>query len=231
MVELAKWDTDNFGFKTGNLVIPGEFDADAFPSELESAKNCGYKLLYLKGVDVPDGCLSDNVRLVDEKIVYTQLNRRGLSAETNGNVVSILGEEMTDELFGLACLSGKYSRYRLDEKLPPTVFPTLYKLWMERSLNGTIATDVLAYREQGQTLGILTWQLDGDAAHIGLVATAEKAARKGIGKALMTALFQRIGEGMKISVATQKANIPACLFYEKNGFSLESSTKIYHIWL
>ncbi len=231
MVELAKWDTDNFGFKTGNLYLPSAFDAAAFSNELESARNCGYKLLYLKGVDVPDACLSDDIRLVDEKVVYTQLNHHGLSSETNGSVVSILGEEMTDELFGLACLSGKYSRYKLDEKLPPTVFPTLYKLWMERSLNGTIATDVLAYREQGQTLGILTWKLDGNSAHIGLVATAEKAARKGIGTALMTSFFQRVGDGVKISVATQKANIPACLFYEENGYAVESVTKIYHIWL
>lgn len=231
MVELAKWDTDNFGFKTGNLYIAEEIDADVFSKELENAKRCGYKLLYLKGVDVPKQCLSENVRLVDEKVVYSKLNTHRLSSETNSNVVSILGEEMTEGLFGLACLSGKYSRYRLDEKLPLKVFPTLYRLWMERSLNGTVATDVFAYREQGQTLGMLTWKLDGDTVHIGLVATAEKVGRKGIGTALMTSLFQRVGEGVKISVATQKANVPACLFYEKNGFSVESSTKIYHIWI
>ncbi len=231
MVELAKWDTDHFGFKTGNLHLSGKIDAKSLSEEMENAGKRGYKLLYLKGADVPEECLSENVRLVDEKIVYSQLNTRGLSAERNSNVVSLLGEEMTEELFGLACLSGKYSRYKLDGKLPPTVFPTLYKLWMERSLNGTIATDVLAYREQGQTLGMLTWKLDGDTARIGLVATAENVARKGIGTILMTSLFRQIDDGVKISVATQKANRPACLFYEKNGFSAESSTKIYHIWI
>ena len=35
----------------------------------------------------------------------------------------------------------------------------------------------------------------------------------------------------QIQVVTQKANIPACAFYNKMGFKIELIENIYHFWL
>ena len=54
----------------------------------------------------------------------------------------------------------------------------------------------------------------------------------GIGKALMNAAkhyayVNRLG----LEVTTQADNVPACSFYENNGFVMQSQTTVYHIWL
>jgi len=35
----------------------------------------------------------------------------------------------------------------------------------------------------------------------------------------------------EIDVVTQKFNIPACRFYEKNGYSIKNIEYVFHLWL
>lgn len=78
---------------------------------------------------------------------------------------------------------------------------------------------------------MLTYKNDGSLYDIGLVAVAPDQAGKGIGTQLMQALFRRLGAGTVVDVATQKRNLLACRYYEKNGFKVKSIQNIYHLWI
>lgn len=230
MIEQVQWDSDNFGIKIGNIVLADGFSEQALLQAINKAKDEEYDLLYLKGYELSDAWLSDKFLLADKKVVYSQTIKE-YQMQHSEKIVSLLGKPMTEELLQLSYESGKYSRYHLDTNFSPLVFKTLYRLWMERSLSGGIATDVLAYQDDGQVLGMLTYKSDKEEVDIGIVAVDPYAVGKGIGSILMRDFLSRFKVGTKICVATQKCNTVACHYYEKNGFHQESITNIYHIWL
>ena len=229
MIELAKWDSENFGIKVGN-VIPTESISEVWLDGIMSdARRDGYNMLYLKGITLPEKMLSDNIVLADEKVIYAQITKNSCSYDEH--VISILNKELSDELLALAYESGKYSRYNLDGKFQKHVFPTLYKQWMGRSLSGEIATEVLGYVDSGRCCGMLTYKVEDNNVDIGLVAVSPEMAGKGIGSKLMHSFLSHLNLGTRVEVATQKRNTVACHYYEKNGFVVDSITNVYHIWL
>ena len=108
----------------------------------------------------------------------------------------------------------------------------MYREWINKSVSKTIADEVFLY-ENKQILGIVTLKLKENIATIGLIAVAENQQGKGIGRKLVDACmdFCQKNNIKKIEVATQKANLQACNFYEKYGFSVKEITPIYHFWL
>jgi dTDP-4-amino-4,6-dideoxy-D-galactose acyltransferase len=81
--------------------------------------------------------------------------------------------------------------------------------------------------------GMVTLKRETTDAAIGLVATDPQYRGKGIGGSMLEhvknyCLEQNI---RKLTVATQKQNLPACRMYEKAGFTVESCTNIWHWWL
>ena len=60
MIQLVQWDTDNFGFKVGNLVPDADITKEWLNAELLEARNQGYELLYLKGGSIPEELMSEN---------------------------------------------------------------------------------------------------------------------------------------------------------------------------
>lgn len=229
MITLVEWDSENFGIKVGNLVPDGVISPKWLDSEIAEAMRLQYDLLYLKGEVLPEKMISDNIFLADEKVVYHQTIKK--KAETDSHCISIIHSDVSDEILSLAYESGKYSRYNLDKKLPQHVFKTLYKLWITRSLNGEIATDVIGYMEAGHCKGILTYKVWDDFVDIGLVAVSPDVAGKGIGSKLMQSFLSRFECGTKVKVATQKRNAVACYYYVKNGFTVDSVTNVYHLWI
>lgn len=99
MIELVKWDTENLGLKVGNLRWDGAVDASVLSKEMSKAQSGGYDLLYLKGVVLPEGCLLDNVVLVDEKVEYTQtISDNQMTSYSDDHIVSILNHPLTEEI-------------------------------------------------------------------------------------------------------------------------------------
>lgn len=229
MIQIANWDTNNFGIKVGNLIL-NDLSRDCIDYAIKKAKEDNYDLLYLKGVSLPNSMLSERIKLVDEKIIYTQIVESQLRYEEK-HIRSIRHCEINSAILSLAYESGKYSRFFIDDNMPPTVFKTLYCKWIENSLNGENGTDVLAYYDDENIQGLLTYSLTGNIAIIGLIAVAPQYVGKGIGTKLMKFFLSRLPEGTKVDVATQKRNTVACHYYEKNGFQIESITNVYHIWL
>lgn len=141
MITLASWDTEHFDIKVGNLTLEAPVTEVALHQAVAQATTEGYDLLYLKDVTLEQEWLNDRWLLADEKVVYTQIFSS--ISDTPSEVHSLLHHELTDDLLALSYESGKFSRYKLDKRLPATVFANLYHAWIEKSLTGQIADDVL----------------------------------------------------------------------------------------
>lgn len=229
MIQLAQWDTDNLGLKIGNLHIDGDLQIHKLKKEIAHSVKEGYDLLYLKGVTLPEDCLSSKLLLADEKVVYAQDIDNNIHT-VDPHVVSFLNHELTPALWNLTLESGWCSRYKTDSNFPPEVFSILYRQWILKSLNGTIATDVLVYNLDNIPVGLLTYKKNEEIVDIGLVAVSKDYAGKGIGTKLMKSFLSMFEKGTRVEVATQRNNKMACHFYERNGFVVNSISNIYHIW-
>lgn len=230
-IERLDWDSDFFDLRIGRVNISSEEEVKLLAGQQTLLKN-NYDLVYVfakHGLDFS----AANARLVDEKVVYT-LSNNIFHFEANPNII-LWGDDkgVTDDLLHLALVSGKYSRFRLDDKFPKGSYERLYSRWIEQSVNGTIASGVLCYMVDDVPKGLVTVNDDNGKCTIGLVAIHEDLQKKGIGTVMMRHVLN-YAESMhcgQISVATQLENVPACRLYEKSGFEVESVTDVWHWWV
>jgi len=177
--------------------------------------------------------LASNAKMVDAKVVYALSD--GFCSEENQDVMLWdRTKGVTDDLLYLALVSGKYSRFKLDDGFPQGSFERLYSCWIEQSVNHTLATDVFCYMVDDIPRGLVTLDNNNGIGTIGLVSIHEGFQHRGIGSSMMRHVIHyltRRQHGKKLSVATQLDNIPACRLYEKSGFVVESVMDYYHWWL
>lgn len=229
-VERLDWDSNFFGLRIGRAIVSSEEEGAALASQRKNLKE-DYDLLYLftsHGMRFPD----DKAKLVDEKVVYSL--SKVVPSEANPSVeLWDANKGVTDELLHLALVSGKYSRFKLDDSLPSGSYERLYSRWIEQSVNHAIATEVFCYMVNIIPKGLVTLDRKNGVGTIGLVAIHEEFQGRGIGSALIRHVirYAQAGQCIKLSVATQHDNIPACRLYEKNGFETESVTDVWHWWL
>lgn len=229
-IEYLPWDSETFGFKVGNLLSSESIEVEDLHQTVLKSRDDKYILLYCKDVSIPEVTLSDNFFLADEKVIYRTVISES-SCCVSDSVKSVLYRPLNNELLLLALQSGGHSRYYLDKKMPIHVFLSLYSKWIQNSLDGSIASDVLTYQINGKNVGILTYKYSNDVATIGLIAVDYAYADRGIGSKLLSHMFSLFPQGTIVEVATQKRNVGACHFYEKNGFYREHIKNIYHIWV
>ena len=229
-IRSLQWDSDFFGLRIGRVDLQTKADAFALLSQHETLKQ-QYDLLYIFDVNAVEFA-AEGARLVDEKILYSKpCEPRKQYAE-----VSFYTEQKpSDDLYRLALVSGGYSRFKLDERLPKGSFKRLYNRWIENACpkEGTNKQILLFKDEHDIVRGMITIDYQAELGHVGLVAVDTNVQHQGIGGKIMSTLdgwlFER---GIKnIEVPTQKANINACRWYEKNGFVPKSKTPVYHWWL
>lgn len=229
-INYLSWDTDVFGFKVGLLNDCLENKDVDFDKVISKAKEEDYSLLYYKNPAISDVLQSKGIKPVDEKVTYKKVID---SHDVNESwpISSVLHQPLQNDLLLLALQSGAHSRYYLDKKMPIHVYLSLYTAWIKNSLDGSIATDVLAYQVDGRNVGLITYKYTDNVVTIGLLVVDYSSADNGIGSKLIRQLCSLFPEGTVIEVATQKKNTGACRFYEKNGFKVDSVQDIYHIWV
>ena len=139
-----------------------------------------------------------------------------------------------DYLYDLALVSGGYSRFKLDERLPKDSYERMYRKWIENACpqEGT-NKQIFVYYPDGRGHGMITVDYKGTYAKIGLVAVDPTYQHQGVGTKIMSTLEEYLYRNrvFTIEVVTQRANTDACRWYEKNGFVKQSTTNIYHWWL
>lgn len=225
-IQYLDWDTKYFGFKTGTI----EFSLkENLP--LEQLKKCArsakYKLVYLKTPFL----LDDHSIYYEEKLVYSKTKEK-VEEFLCPEIEPYRAEIIEPEIYELALNSGKYSRYKLDHSFPPDCFRLLYHKWIENSVYTDYATDVLVYRIDNKSVGLLTYKNDKDRSNIGIIAVNPNFQGCGVGRKLIKRYQCLLGNDIKVlNVVTQGVNQIAKYFYEKNGYKITSKTYVYHLWL
>jgi GNAT superfamily N-acetyltransferase len=223
MIEKLEWDSDFF-----NLSV-GEID---FKECKDSLNYNDYDLLYI--VSSADFNLKINGfenSFSEQKIKFHKELKK--EQQLSDNVFSF-SEIVNDiqEIYQLAFESGKHSRFLLDKKFGTEKFKELYKLWIDNSISKNFADDVLLYKYEGKTVGLLTYKTNGKNAFVGLIAVCNEHQGKGIGRIMLkhleTVLYTK---GIySLTIPTQDQNQQACYFYNKTGYSISEKTFIKHYW-
>lgn len=228
-IRTLEWDSAFFGLRIGRADIQTSDDAKELATQYKKLKS-QYKLIY---VFCMDGLTFDvkGAELVDEKILYSKSCENKVESK---DVMLYLQPKPSASLYKLTLVSGGYSRFKLDERLPKGSYEQLYRRWIENACpqEGT-NKQIFVYGPDGKAKGMITVDYRCDKAQIGLVAVDTDAQHQGIGTKIMSTLeYYLYHKGVTtIDVATQAANKGACRWYEKNGFVKKSTTPIYHWWL
>ena len=229
-IRALQWDSDFFGLRIGRADLQTKADALVLCAMHEELKR-QYDLLYIFDANAVE-FEADGAQLVDEKILYSKpCEPRKQYAE----VSFFQGATPSDDLYRLALVSGGYSRFKLDERLPESSYERLYTRWIENACpkEGTNRQILTFFGDENVAKGMITIDYQGELGHIGLVAVDLDCQHQGIGGKIMSTLDGYLfGLGVRtLEVPTQKANKDACRWYEKNGFKVKSVTPIYHWWL
>lgn len=227
-MEIIKleWDTNFFGYKVGKVIAENELDEKVL-------KNNDYQLIYIFSREaLPNDVVKKNkLFLADEKIdLITDISSLSFNKLPNKNLVELT--ELDNDLLDLAFQSGHFSRFKVDSNFKNKEFEKLYTAWIEQSIAHKNAEKVMGFLINSKVVGFVTIALKTNNFDIGLIAVDEKYRSLKIGKQLLEYVFNyALKKNVNnISVTTQKQNQGAVNFYFKNGFSVNRTTHIYHLW-
>lgn len=230
MLRRLDWDSVFFNLNIGRLDL---YSIEEFSELVLKSENLRqtFDLLYIFTEETLNQQFSD-IKLVDTKTIFTkQLVNH--PKEIFG-VSRYLDSVVSKDLYHLAWVSGKYSRFQLDKHFASDAYERLYSRWIEQSVAGKMADCVFVYKSDRKIDGMITVSFEGTEASIGLVAVDDAAQGRGVGSKLIQAVETYLLNETQVTtlkVATQWENKAACHLYEKNGFEVESKTNIYHWWL
>ncbi len=228
-----EWDSTFFNKSIGKVEVD-RFENDY--GELDELRGFDLIYLYSKNSIFESTLLKrlndQNFQLVfeEEKFVYSIPVSPSLGTSTSVNIKVLDSTYETDEaLKRLALGSGEHSRFKVCPVLKEK-FESLYKLWLEKSLQGVLADCVFGYVESDTVLGFVTCKKTGSIVTIGLISVAPQARGKGIGNKLLKAtLDYAMSESCtRVAVRTQGVNTTAIAFYEAFGFDLVQRRHLYH---
>ncbi|MEK7463247.1 MAG: GNAT family N-acetyltransferase [Patescibacteria group bacterium] len=242
MIKELDWDSKFFGFKIGSCQGKAleEKGVDEFIKEFKDKKlDCAYIFCNEKDPICAQLDKNASVLSVDGHVKY-ELLKQDLIADKKPKEVlgkcSIINgggkikEDTIKEIELLSEDTALVSRFYIDPKLRPQA-RAMYKIWVDNILNdknGLTTVNIV----DSQITGMVACLLKDDVGVVELVKVKAGFEGMGIAGKLMecaiNALFERGAE--KISVTTQIGNEPARHLYERSGFQLKQTTKIYHWW-
>ncbi len=237
LIALA-WETEHFGFPVARLAAQ-DLDDDAVQNELEHAYRQKTRLVVVicpQPRFLPQELLARFAgSLTDQKVTFARALGADVAAGVDGTIGEFTATEPTAELIDLAVASGVYSRFNVDVRFPRPLFLEMYRIWITRSVRREIADVVLIDRDEscpGGIAGFITLAVSAGVGKIGLIAVAEQARERGIGRRLMAASHRwMLDHGARETrVVTQLTNKPACALYERSGYAISAVENFYHFW-
>ena len=226
-ITQLKWDTDFFGYKVGKLLLnDNNLDENLLI-------NNDFKLIYLFCNEPlsEDLVKKHNLFLSDEKIdLITNVSNLTFNKFENENLFELT--ILDDNLLDLTFQSGHFSRFKIDSNFKNNEFETLYTAWIEQSISHKNADKVIGFSINNKVVGFITFVLKNNMFDIGLIAVNEQHRSLKIGKQLLAYVFNySVSKNVEfVTVTTQNKNQGALNFYLKNGFSINKTTYIYHLW-
>jgi len=223
LIRSLEFDSNLFGYPVGAIQVEASGCTESMARETLQQDNNPFQVVYIFSKQPLDSFGEP----ADIKLVY--LKSSLLPSSASQSMVSYTGGD-DQRLHELAYASGVYSRFHTDPRFVRNEFQKLYTLWMEKSIRKEIADAILVHRDIKGITGMVTVAAQNAEAEIGLIAVSESERGKGIASALISQAESFAAEKgcRQLKVATQAANQPASLLYEKNGFTLFSKTYIYH---
>lgn len=224
--KILEWDSHFFNLNIGSLHCQSVNEAENFIQQIQ--KN-SLDLLY---TIIPDDNSTFKSSLLGNLVDIKYLYETNLSEVNNPNSHISIILETSPKLYDLAYQSGYESRFKKDNKFKTGEFERFYKIWIDNSINKSIADYVLGYYDDKELKGFISLKINGEKATIGLFAVDINDRGTGIGRQLIEAAkyYSFKNGAKKLFVATQKYNHRACSFYQKNGFILNNIETIYHKW-
>jgi len=225
LMEIKKldWDSDFFNIEIGELI------------NLNSNQNNNfYDLIYVKQLEDNEFEIENYLNTFKEtKIVFKKelsTSKESLSFDNSFDFDTRKIEASL--LYPLAFESGKYSRFKLDDRFGNDKFEQLYKKWVDNSINKKFADKIFYYLLEKEVVGFVTVKNSNDFSTIGLIAVDNNYQGRGIGKQLINivenyCLELNINE---LRIPTQKENISACNFYKKLDYNVFEALIIKHYW-
>jgi dTDP-4-amino-4,6-dideoxy-D-galactose acyltransferase len=236
--ESLEWDSSFFGFPVARI-RPGSLSQEQLGETLREMQRTEVKLAYWFAAD---SVLSSELAelhggfLADQKTTYVA-DLSALDPDEFSNLEQIEffhAKSPTLELEELAIESGRMSRFRTDPRIPKGRFEELYRTWIRKSAEGTMARGILiAKGSTGAIAGMVTLGEKSGRGDIGLLAVATAARGQKLGRRLVNAAQREfILRGFRqAQVVTQGSNQPACKLYESCGFSVQKTELVFHFWL
>jgi dTDP-4-amino-4,6-dideoxy-D-galactose acyltransferase len=233
---LLEWDSRFFGYRIA-AIKTSELSLNRLNTIIGELKEKEVKLAYCFAS--PKDEISNNSYkqlsglLADEKVTYSIRIGEAVTLPSSQHIVPYNLNYTSEKIVSLALQSGIYSRFKVDPSFRNNEFEKLYVEWIEKSVNKTLASEVLIYRVESEIYGFITLALHGNTGSIGLIAVDETQRGKAIGKKLIHGALSYFKDkgSEEVDVVTQKANITACRFYESCGFEIKSTVNIYHLWI
>jgi ribosomal protein S18 acetylase RimI-like enzyme len=130
----------------------------------------------------------------------------------------------------LAYAAGHLSRFFLDPGFSPQ-FEALYAEWVRKALRDE-DSKVFTLSDSRHMLGMVTLSIRDAIGTIGLIAIDRESQGRGLGMRLLKqceAHYHRL-DARTCTVVTQKANIGACLLYQKAGYAIATEQDVWHVW-
>jgi dTDP-4-amino-4,6-dideoxy-D-galactose acyltransferase len=240
-IERLPWDSEHYGIAVARLNEPAPSPTE-LETSLSAARNCGIRLLYW--LASPDTQIHDALiaRLGGKRISGRLVYQRELENTDEGDLNELQGFRIavyddvrpSRRLRNLAIEAGTYSRFRVDDRLPIGKFEEMYENWIEKSVAGELADEVLvATDREGEVAGFVSFKVRGQAAEISLVSVHFSSRGQSVASALLRRAHLRMGKlgARSVSVATQAENGPACRLYTGAGYRVREAGIYYHFLL
>jgi len=235
LYDILEWDSRFFGIKIAKV---NRFNSeDELSYILNEITQLQIKLLYffVEPNDIFSNLLLKklNANLVDEKLTYILDIKNIIVTENNQHVKPYWDNELTEELKRISIQTSEFSRFRVDKRIGDELCDKLYLEWINNAVNKVFNDSLYVYSENSTIEGLVSLKNMPNSGSISLIGVDNKSRGKNIGTLLIKkaiAHYLELGFS-KLEVVTQKANIPACKFYEKNGFIIKSINNIYHLWI
>jgi dTDP-4-amino-4,6-dideoxy-D-galactose acyltransferase len=226
---ILEWDSQFFGLPVAQINVETNIDGNRLSECLDrSGAEVIYVFLRSDQLEQYRPILEmHSGKCYDHKVTFGKPVDPALST-CDDLIVEVT--EASDELFELAYVSGRLSRFFLDPLFRPR-FALLYEEWIRKALRES-GYKVYAIYDRLRMLGMATASVENRKGRIGLIAVDELGRGKGLGMRLLRQCETHYicNSALTCTVVTQKNNIAACKLYQEAGYALETEQHVWHIW-
>ncbi len=228
------WDSEFFGFRIGraqgNRLTPAGREA-----LLQWCADERIRCLYFFA-DGEDGATLEQAhvggfKFVDLRVDLAMELARGVSRPSPAEFRLVRSEEIS-VIEAMARGAHTDTRFFKDTGFPALRAADLYARWIQRDFREHRV--FVAGGPDGTMAGYVTCQLDvaRGIGRIGLIAVAEAARGRGLGRALVQGALAWFREAgcREVRVATQGTNLAAQRLYQAFGFRTAETTVTFHRW-